>query len=108
MKRGEIWLVSGGVHASKPRPALVIQDDLYELDESVTVIPLTSHLIDAPLFRSRIAATETTGLDTASDAMVDKVTTIKRRHATERTGRVASADLVAIERLLMAHLGIAR
>jgi len=108
VNRGEIWRVGGGVHASKPRPALVIQDELYELEGSVTVIPFTSHVSDAPLFRTRISATEASGLHSDSDAMVDKVTTIKRQHATERIGRVSSGDLVAIERLLMAHLGIAR
>lgn len=108
MKRGEIWLVSAGVYASKPRPALVIQDELYELEQSVAVIPLTSQLTDVPLFRTRITATDTTGLRSDSDAMVDKVITIRRRHVTERIGRVPSGDLLAIERLLMAHLGVAR
>ncbi len=108
MNRGEIWLVSGGVYASKPRPALVIQDELYELDSSVTVIPITSTLIDAPLFRLRLTAAETTGLREDSEAMVDKITTIRRRHAIRRIGRVSNSDLLAIERLLMAHLGIAR
>jgi len=108
VNRGEVWLVSGGVYAAKPRPALVIQDELYELEDSVTVIPMSSQLNDAPLCRTRIAATEATGLNSDSDAMVDKVTTIKRRHVTDRVGRVSSGDLLAIERLLMAHLGIAR
>jgi mRNA interferase MazF len=35
VKRGEIWLVAGGVYASKPRPALIVQDDRFDTD-SVT------------------------------------------------------------------------
>lgn len=108
MKRGDIWIVGGGVYAKKPRPALVIQDGLFALSESVTVIPLTSQLNDAPLFRVRIGADETTGIRRDSDVMVDKITTIKRLHATERVGCITDSELLTIERLLMAHLGIAR
>lgn len=108
MRRGEIWVVGGGVYAKKPRPALVIQDDLFELSESVTVIPMTSRLNDAPLFRVRIPAMEESGLRSDSEVMIDKITTIKKSHVTDRIGKVPSSDMVAIERLLMAHLGIAR
>jgi mRNA interferase MazF len=31
--------VSGGVYAAKPRPALIIQDDLFSATESVVVSP---------------------------------------------------------------------
>lgn len=108
MRRGEIWIVGGGIYAKKPRPALVIQDELFELSESVTVIPMTSQLNDAPLFRVRISATETTGIRSDSDVMIDKITTIKRNKVTDRVGRVSSSDLVSVERLILAHLGIAR
>lgn len=108
MKRGEIWIVGGGVYSRKSRPALVIQDELFQLAGSVTVIPLTSQLHDAPLFRVRITAGETTGLRSDSEAMVDKITTIKRAHATERVGEISRSDLIALERLLMSHLGIGR
>lgn len=49
MNRGELWTVSGGTYAQKPRPALIIQDDLFAASESVTLLPLTSFLTDAPL-----------------------------------------------------------
>lgn len=38
MNRGEIWTVSGGVYASKSRPALIIQDDRYDATDSVEVL----------------------------------------------------------------------
>ena len=105
---GEIWVIGGGIYAKRPRPALVIQGELFELSESVTVIPMTSQLNDAPLFRVRIYATETTGLRHDSDVMVDKITTIKQSNVTDRVGKLTSSDLVSIERLMLAHLGIAR
>ena len=41
----------------KPRPAVVIQSDLFEDHPSVTVLPITSDLRDAPLFRLRVEPT---------------------------------------------------
>jgi mRNA interferase MazF len=49
VNRGELWTVSGGTYAQKPRPALIIQDDLFAASESVTLLPLTSFLTDTRL-----------------------------------------------------------
>ncbi len=54
VKRGELWTVASGVYASKPRPAVIVQYDVFELTESVTVAPLTTTLTDAPSLRLRI------------------------------------------------------
>ncbi|HEY9305901.1 MAG TPA: type II toxin-antitoxin system PemK/MazF family toxin, partial [Mycobacterium sp.] len=51
MNRGELWTVSGGVYAAKPRPALIIQDNLFSATESVVVIPLTTARADARIAR---------------------------------------------------------
>jgi mRNA interferase MazF len=43
MKRGEIWTVAGGAaYAGKPRPAVIIQDDRFDANDSVIVCPVTS------------------------------------------------------------------
>ncbi|WP_050056015.1 type II toxin-antitoxin system PemK/MazF family toxin [Pseudarthrobacter siccitolerans] len=51
MKRGELWTVSGGTYAQKPRPALIVQDDLFAESASITLLPLISQLTGAPLLR---------------------------------------------------------
>lgn len=108
MIRGELWTVAGGVYSTEPRPALIIQDDAYDATDSVTVLPLTSHLLDAPLLRVRIAAGDPSGLARDSDIMVDKLTTVRRANVTARVGRIATAQLVEVERCVMAFLGFAR
>ena len=108
MRRGELWTVAGGVYASKPRPALIVQDDLFEGTASVTVAPLTTTLVDAPLLRVRIAADYLTGLQHDSQVMIDKVTTVRRENVGTRVGRLALESLVEVERALMAFLGLAR
>lgn len=76
MNRGELWTVSGGTYSQKPRPALIIQDDLFAASESVTLLPLTSQLTDAPLLR--LTADQSTGLERESEIMVDNLTTVRR------------------------------
>lgn len=44
----------GGLYAAKPRPAVIVQDDLFDATSSMTVGPMTSTLLDAPLMRIRI------------------------------------------------------
>lgn len=108
MKRGELWTVAGGVYASKPRPAVIVQDDVFELTESVTVAPLTTTLTDAPLLRLRVAAGGVSGLAQVSDVMVDKLTTVRRSNVQIRIGRLSSQQMVDLERLMMTFLGMAR
>ncbi|MBR21264.1 MAG: type II toxin-antitoxin system PemK/MazF family toxin [Microcella pacifica] len=108
MKRGEIRLVAGGVYASKPRPAVVVQDELFDGLDSVTVCPLTSTLVDAPLLRLPIASTEVSGIETDSHIMIDKITTVRRTNVGSRVGEINPQQLVELERRLLVFLGIAR
>ena len=110
MNRGEIWTVAGGVYAAKPRPAVIVQDDLFDATSSVIVAPMTSTLLDAPLMRIRISGGDgrLSGLDRDSDVMIDKLTTVRRSNVYTRVGRLTAEQLVEIERAMMAFLGLAR
>lgn len=108
MIRGELWTVAAGVYASKPRPALIIQDDGFAETDSVTVMPLTSTLVDAPLLRVRIPRSDLAGTDRDSDVMVDKLTTVRRQNVATKVGRLSAEQLAEVERSMMAFLGLAR
>jgi mRNA interferase MazF len=108
VNRGELWTVAGGVYATKPRPALIFQDDVFAATDSVTVLPCTSNLVDAPLLRIRISAGELNGLERDSDVMVDKITTVRRQNVMDRVGRVTASQLAEIERSVLVFLGLAR
>jgi len=107
VKRGELWTVAASGYASKPRPALIIQDDRFGATDSVTVVLLTTTLIDAPLLRVRIPATPTSGISHDSDAMIDKLTTVRRSALGAHIGRLTPSQLVELERALLVFLGIA-
>ena len=102
--------MAGGVYATKPRPAVIVQDDLFDATSSVIVAPMTSALLDAPLMRIRISGGDgrLSGLDRDSDVMIDKLTTVRRSNVHTRVGRLTAEQLVEIERAMMAFLGLAR
>lgn len=105
--RGEIWTVAGGVFASKPRPALVVQDDRFDANDSLTVLPLTSTLVDIPLLRIPVQPSELSGLIKESHIMIDKLTTVRRANVQARIGRLTTVQMVEVERALLVFLGIA-
>jgi mRNA interferase MazF len=106
VRRGEVWTAAGGVYATKPRPVLIIQDDNFLATDSVTVLPMTTTIIDAPLLRIPVEPTSANGLQQLSQIMIDKVTTTRRASVQKRLGALAAADLVRIERSLLVFLGM--
>lgn len=92
----------------KPRPALVIQADLFNEHASVTVLPVTSTLIDAPLLRITVEPDDGNGLQKRSQVMVDKATTVKRDKVGPPSGHVDEDTMLEIERSLAVFLGIAK
>jgi mRNA interferase MazF len=105
MRRGDIVTVAGGVYASKPRPALVVQDDRFDATDSVTVCPFTTTEVDAPLMRVPVVANEANGLGQDSYLMVDKITTVRKSNARTVLGRLEATTLVEFERRLLVFLG---
>jgi len=108
VKRGEIWTVAGGKdYAGKPRPVVILQDDRFELTDSVTVCAFTTDPTDAPLFRLTVEPNEGNGLRTVCRLMVDKITTVPRARIGARIGRLADEDMVRLNRSVLVFLGIA-
>ncbi|MGL5857009.1 MAG: type II toxin-antitoxin system PemK/MazF family toxin [Angustibacter sp.] len=109
MRRGDICTAAArGACTGKPRPVVIVQDDRFDATASVTVCPLTTQPVDAPLIRVAVEPTATTGIERSSWIMVDKVTTMPRANVSDRLGRLADADLVRFDRALIVFLGLAR
>lgn len=91
----------------KPRPALVIQADLFNpTHPTLTILPITSDLRDAPLFRLTVDPTPSNGLRKVSQIMVDKSMTVQREKIGQRVGRVDRETLMRVDRSLMVWLGM--
>ena len=108
MRCGEIWTAAAGSGCvGKPRPVVIIQDDLFDATASVTVCALTTDETDAPLFRIPVDADDTTGIRQSSRLMVDKITTVQRSKLGERVGRLADDDMTRLGRSIAVFLGLA-
>lgn len=108
MKRGEIWTVAGGPdYAGNPRPAVILQDDRFDLTDSITVCAFTTDPTDAPLFRLLVEPSESNGLRSRCRLMVDKITTVPKARIGARIGRLADEDVVRLNRAVLVFLGIA-
>jgi mRNA interferase MazF len=106
MKRGDLVTVAVSGDYGKPRPALVVQSDAFDLHPSVVVLPLTSELHDAPLFRVTVEAGAATGLRATSQIMVDKATAVPRGKLGVKIGRVDAATIQAVDEALRGFLGL--
>jgi mRNA interferase MazF len=106
--RGDLLTVAVHGDFGKHRPALVIQADQFSEHTTVTVLPLSSSMVDAPLLRITVQPSTENGLRAPSQVMIDKATTIKREKAGSAFGRIETATLVEIERCLAVFLGIAK
>jgi mRNA interferase MazF len=108
VKRGDVVVVSLSGDYGKPRPALILQSDLFnETHASVTLAPVTSSIVDAPLFRLTLEPTTETGLRSVSQIMIDKVTTVKRDKIGKSIGRVGDETMLRVNRAIAVWFGLA-
>lgn len=108
LTRGAVVIVSArGAYTGKPRPALVVQANAFNpTHASITVCPITSACIDAPLFRVTLLPGERTGLNSVSQVMVDKVVSLPRTSVVREIGRCDDTAALAVDDALRHWLGL--
>ncbi|NTW69850.1 MAG: type II toxin-antitoxin system PemK/MazF family toxin [Chlorobiaceae bacterium] len=107
MKRGDLVTIALQDYYGKPRPAVVVQADFFSEHPSLTILPVTSELRTAPLFRIMVEPTEENNLKKRSQVMVDKVQTVPREKIGPSFGRLDDASMLAVNRALTVWLGFA-
>jgi mRNA interferase MazF len=106
--RGDLVVVAVPGDDGEPRPALVVQSDLFnEVHASITVAPVTSTIVDTPLFRVTVEPSRQNGLRSVSQIMVDKITTVRRQRLGQTVGRLEEDVMVRVSRALALWFGIA-
>jgi mRNA interferase MazF len=107
MRRGEIWTVAGGAaYTGKPRPAVIVQDDRFDANDSIVVCPLTTDPTSAPSFRLPIPSNARTGLRAPCRLMVDKLTAVPRKRLGTLVGALSSEELKHLNRAVFVFLGL--
>lgn len=107
MRRGDLAIIALQGNCGKPRPALIVQSDLFNEHPSITVLPITSVLREAPLFRIPVQPDADNGLLKPSQIMVDKAQTVPREKIGDIIGRLDNEALLAVNRALVVFLGFA-
>jgi len=106
MKRGDLVTIALQGDYGKPRPALIVQSDLFDEHPSVTILPVTSELRNAPLFRIQVEPDSSNGLQKTSEIMVDKAQAVPRDRIGEVFGQVSEEQMLAVSRSLAVFLGV--
>ena len=101
-------LVAVACDFGKPRPALVVQTDLFNLDHpTLTLALVTSELRQAALFRIDIGPSAKNGLRHPSQIMIDKIATQPRGKIGRVIGHADDRTMTAVNRALALWLGLA-
>lgn len=106
MRRGDLVTIALHGEYSKPRPALVIQSDLFDEHPSITVLPVTGELRNTPLFRIQVEPDAANGLQKTSEIMVDKAQAVPRERVGKVFGRLREEQMLAVSRALAVFLGV--
>ncbi len=108
MRRGDFVTIAWSGDFSKPRPALIVQADPFEDTATVTVLPVSGTLVEAPLLRVTVQPGPLSGLRKPSQVMIDKAMTVRREKIGRPFGQIDPESLIEIERRLAVFLGIAK
>jgi mRNA interferase MazF len=87
---------------------LIIQDDRFGENDSITVCPFTSDPSDLPLFRILIEPSPLNGLRLPSRVMADKLSTVPRTKLTRKIGQLTAPEMARVDRAVLVFLGLAR
>ncbi|SFR56272.1 type II toxin-antitoxin system PemK/MazF family toxin [Thiomicrospira sp. ALE5] len=106
--RGDLVTIAPTGDYGKPRPAVIIQSDLFSEHPSIVLLPLTSAVRqNVSHFRINVEPTEKNGLTKPSQIMVDKPYTASAEKIGRKFGQIEASKLKEIDRTLAVFLGIA-
>ena len=109
LQRGLIVTVAAtGAYSGKPRPAVVVQANRWlQGHPSVTLCPLTSTLINAPLVRLTVTPNASNGLKKPSQLMADKLFSLPTTSIGAVVGVLDPERLNALDLALRSWLDLA-
>ena len=107
-KRGDVVAIAAPGDSGKPRPAVIVQSDVFpQSHRSVIVCQMTSTIENAPDFRITIAPSKINGLQTVSQIMADKPVTVRRERIGNRLGQLEQGEIRQLNQALALALGLA-
>jgi mRNA interferase MazF len=106
-RRGQFVIVSLPGDYGKPRPALVVQNDIFAKLPSIVVCPLTSTVRnDADEVRIAVSPTRGNGLNVVSDIAIDKISVVPASKISAPIGKADDELMMRVTRALAFFLNI--
>jgi mRNA interferase MazF len=107
MRRGQFVIVATSGDYGKPRPALIVQRDLFAELPSVVICPLTTTLRnDADQFRLEVEPSTQNRLREVSQIAIDKISVIPFVKIGSVIGVADDSSLLRVNRALAVFLSI--
>lgn len=107
MERGSVVVAVFPRDFGKPRPVVVVQANVFNRLDSVTLLPLTSDLRAEAPFRLHILPMPANGLTQPCQVMIDKAQTVYVDKIGRSIGRLDKASQVRVDAALALFLGLA-
>jgi mRNA interferase MazF len=108
MRRGDLVTIAMQGDFGKPRPALVLQSDVFSnIHETVTIALLSSNLIQAPIFRLNTMPDNRNGLTKECQIQIDKIMSVRKEKIGKVIGSIDDTIMVRVNRALALWLGLA-
>ncbi len=106
-QRGDVVVCVLRGDYGKPRPAVIVQSNLFNPTHAgITVCPITTHGLDAPIFRLPIEPSVENGLRASSQIMVDKISTLKVEKVRQKIGTLHQEQIEELNTALKCWLAI--
>jgi mRNA interferase MazF len=106
LKRGDVVIVTFARDYGKPRPAVVVQSDKLAGTDSIILCPMTTHLVEAPLYRIDVVPDDSNGLREQSQIMMDKIAGTPRDRCRDIVGHVAPSVMSRLDQGLALLIGL--
>ena len=107
MNRGDVVTVALQGEFGKPRPSVVLQSDTFNSSHAtVTILPISSTVIPAPLFRLTLEPSTSNGLRRVSQVMADKIVSVRRDRIGPKIGVLDSDTMARVGRSVALLLGL--
>jgi mRNA interferase MazF len=108
MTRGDFVTVAdrSGDFACKPRPAIVVQSNVFESHQSVTVCLVTTGVTGNSLFRIPVSPGAETGLRFSSEIAIDKLQAVRADRIGSRIGSASDEIMFLVDQALRRWLAL--
>jgi mRNA interferase MazF len=106
VKRGDVVIASTRGYAGKPRPAVVVQSDIFVIDTSIVVCPMTGTDVGVSFLRPAIDPDAYNNLARRSWIMIDKVGVIEKSRIGAHVGALRPDQMRMLDERLAVFLGL--